>query len=669
MRNIVFFLFLFFKGFALWGMETSFDFTGLTPTFVIGPTGMLRPPDPVINPATGQARGTKRTRSEAGLSLDQRHNQAILSVVSVAAPRVPAPVEAQEAPTQSVQTGATLTYQALPADTQAHIMSFLSPDSLDVLRQVSQDQRVVANSLRRVLRIPLSDLIRTHLWGPYNHVTHLTLTRHALSQRCLNARQVLLIAQHFPYLSHLSLSGLGITLDAFHLLTRHTSFNNLRELDISHNRLTNEHFEYFRDAVFNDTLEVLNASDTQATADALRILAQRDTLANLRVLDVSRNAFGAEGFEALARASFSTCLGVLRISRVALDTHSPNTLRAFEQLTRNFKRLRTLDISYNMLNDALISLLGTSIFAPYLEELCISGNNITHLLFESWRKSQAFSRLRILRASGGAFGTVGVRALVGCAFVNRLEILSLGFSNLAAESIQELANGNFVNLYELVLASNAFGNEGLQSLINSKFSSQLRILNMAHTGITSTGALLIRNNNAFERLISLTIGGNVLGDAGFIDLASTRFAPNLETLFINSAYISPHGMQTIAALQAFPRLTSLDFAGNPNSALNWLAQTAFASHLIELSLNYTNITPGVLEYLTGQNAFSSLRVLNIAENPLVANGLRLLSQASFARNLRVLNLNRTGTSTAFTAQERNRILRESFPSLQVYGYQ
>jgi uncharacterized protein (TIGR02996 family) len=278
----------------------------------------------------------------------------------------------------------------------------------------------------------------------------------------------------------------------------------------------------------------------------------------------------------------------LRMRGVAPRVFSEEAIRVILE-AKYLIRLRSLDVSGNMLRDDSLARLLALPVVQQLESLDISSNVLGNATLTSLT-ALPWPRLRRLSLSNNQIGVEGVRALFRSDLWPRLEEIDLSW--LAVD-----------------------GDPGLDRALETCMATHLDVLGLA-TGTTTVTRALCQARN-WGRLRSLEIHNApfALGDLDRF-LAHPGLA-NLEHLVLRQCQLSPWDMKRLAACPLLGNLRRLEVQGNLG-AFTALARSKCIRQL--RSLSGCDEDAGVIAFLRSPNA-AHLRRLNFECDDDAANRL------------------------------------------------
>ncbi|WP_232055928.1 TIGR02996 domain-containing protein [Tuwongella immobilis] len=180
---------------------------------------------------------------------------------------------------------------------------------------------------------------------------------------------------------------------------------------------------------------------------------------------------------------------------------------------------------------------------------------------------------RSLELENAGLDALALARLGLCPQLESLRELRLIRQGLGSAAMEQLARGSvFCQLESLDLHGNPLNDIGARALAQSHAFPHLRSLRLSQAGevdylysIRSAGAAALAIGWHFEHLRELNLSGQFIGDSGLAFLARSQSLAGLELLNIADNDVGAIGTTGIEALadDAFSRLRVLILAGNP----------------------------------------------------------------------------------------------------------
>jgi uncharacterized protein (TIGR02996 family) len=381
------------------------------------------------------------------------------------------------------------------------LQQLLTSPNLDRLNALNLDSNDINTpGIRALIRSPLLarllrlDLSRNRAFGdtaarllaheaPADNLEVLRLCR---TNFTMSGLYDLLGSSRLPSLRHLHVSGVhsgGYPLASqSSLLSNVRLMTQLRSLDLSE-----------RDRAVTWLLSILNSAyapidlrdlclrNTSAESSDVEHLAQSSALANLTVLDLSRNNLGAAGAQGLA--------------------HPPY-----------LASLTKLNVSHNNIRDMGAKAIVESPHLGQLRVLILAGNAIGGPGLKSLAESANLDHLHTLNLAGNFIGADSVRSLAESTHLWKLTCLDLSDAFLEEDSARILASSaNLTRLTTLLLKKNLLGDGGARALAQSPHLTRLSTLDLNDTRLGKAGAEALAAAS-WRRMRNLDLRGNVFTD-------------------------------------------------------------------------------------------------------------------------------------------------------------
>ena len=184
------------------------------------------------------------------------------------------------------------------------------------------------------------------------------------------------------------------------------------------------------------------------------------------------------------------------------------------------------------------------------------------------------------------------------------------------------------------------GNDGIRALAESPYLENLHTLECYNSRITDSGATALANSSGLANLRQLTLRGNKLGETGVKALAASPYLHHLVRLDLSLTELSGTGLKTLAASPTFANVRSLNIGGNRiGDAATLALATAEHWRLSHLSMNGVDITDEGADTLVRSPSLEELLTLQLSGNKqLGANGLRSLLSSPVLKSLQLLSV-------------------------------
>lgn len=146
---------------------------------------------------------------------------------------------------------------------------------------------------------------------------------------------------------------------------------------------------------------------------------------------------------------------------------------------------------------------------------------------------------------GNRVGDEGAQALLASSTLSSLKILDLSQNNLGPQSPVALAKGGLPQLQELVLDSNALGDEGASYLAAQ--ARDLERLQLGWNGVGDLGANALAYGPLLKHSKVLLLSSNDIGPAGAAALAAGPSLGELEALYLSGNKVDAAGESLLEA--------------------------------------------------------------------------------------------------------------------------
>ena len=290
---------------------------------------------------------------------------------------------------------------------------------------------------------------------------------------------------------------------------------------------------------------------------------------SLQVLDVSFNAIGDDGAEALAEALHTNnSLQVLNVSNNVISVDGAKVLAGALHVN---KTLKTLHLRCNKIGaEGAVSLSEALVHNQTLQKLDVSCNHIGVNGARALGKAlHTNNSLQVLNVSHNDIGVAGAKALADALHVNKsLKTLHLRGNKISADGAVSFSEALVYNqtLQELDVPYNHIGVNGARALGKAlHINNSLQVLDVSHNDIGDDGvkalAEALHTNNSLQ---VLDVSENEIGGTGTKALAEALHTNKcLQKLNISCNEIGEIGAEAfIKALRTNNSLRELDVSHN-----------------------------------------------------------------------------------------------------------
>ncbi len=213
--------------------------------------------------------------------------------------------------------------------------------------------------------------------------------------------------------------------------------------------------------------------------------------------------------------------------------------------------------------------------------------------------------------------------------------------DVTAEQMTPLANSpHLEKLTSLNLGLNSIGNNGARSLANSPHVKNLKQLDLSNNEIGNDGARSLANSPHVKNLKQLDLSNNEIGNDGARAIAESPHLENLTSLRMGCNEIGITGIRALANSQHMEKLTNLDLSINEigDGGVQALASSPHMQNLTDLSLMNNNIGPTGAQALADSTHLKNLKRLDLSRNRIGNNGAWVLANSPSLASLAELYL-------------------------------
>jgi uncharacterized protein (TIGR02996 family) len=481
----------------------------------------------------------------------------------------------------------------------------------------------------------------------------------SLDMRSLDWELLAQIPVRYPLLRTLRL--IHCTADEFFRLVEQSCWSQIRELDLSGNRLGTEFVEQLSQCSWCSQLESLDLSQNRILDQGAQILAASPYFTSLCKLELRRNHLSNPAVTSLVRAPWFGQLVELDLSenhgitfyswQTLMLRTEPNRLRkvGLEQcnLGRDFMRmsphsgegwsLTQLSLDSNQLASQHMDAISSVQFMTQIQELSVGNNPIG--VTSMARLVQTCRSLRKLVADGTQLnGNTRVKPLWDWPL--SLRSLDLSHNHLTDISLSQMLETLPEQLSSLSLNHNDVGKASLHMLTQSAFFPALRQLGLRFTRLTNEGVVRLMKSSHFPSLTKLDLGYNHLNSEAVRCLVGQDCLSGLLHLWLPGNQIDALGAHSLATAPILNELATLDLAENAlsNEGARALAESKVLGNLRRLSLRRNRVTsPGAMA-LSQSTSLSRVQDLDCSENNIGQSGTEAVANAIVFRQLQSLDL-------------------------------
>lgn len=220
---------------------------------------------------------------------------------------------------------------------------------------------------------------------------------------------------------------------------------------------------------------------------------------------------------------------------------------------------------------------------------------------------------------------------------HHLRALTLHQQNISPELLSPI----FTNtaLLELDLGWNLLGRLSLSMLLSSLPQTAISTLRLGYAGLEDDAIMTIAQAQEIRQLRHLSLRNNELGLVGVIALTQSPHLDQLTTLDLTQLRLKDT-FGVLVEQDAFPSLKTLNLAGNDIDlyGAEALAKSPLLSRLESLDLSYNQLNDEGLEVLLSAPDLSSLHTLDLSHNGITEAGVRALARCPKLVALRALTL-------------------------------
>jgi uncharacterized protein (TIGR02996 family) len=343
-------------------------------------------------------------------------------------------------------------------------------------------------------------------------LTSLDLSRGEIDSEALGW---LLTSPHLTRLRELDLGDNRLTQEGMASLAAVATPMRLHRLVLARNPIGDAGAAMLAAAPFCAELVDLDLASCEIQPDGVQVLARAPWMSRLGRLNLSHNRAGAGGILALAR-TLTRELFDLHLCDVGLDSEAVKLLAETESVSG----LHTLDLSGNPLDVPAMEALASSPYLGQLRELNLAGCGLDGPALQALAKAPWRQGLVRLTLSGNPLGSTSLAALFGQGSMAGLNDLFLHACALDSSAGSILAAARLTGLHWLNLGQNHLGPAGTKALADSSLAASLVRLILDGNQIGDEGAAALAEGK-WGLLANLSLEGNKVSEAGARTLASS----------------------------------------------------------------------------------------------------------------------------------------------------
>ena len=439
-------------------------------------------------------------------------------------------------------------------------------------------------------------------------------------------------------IAKISLESSNLTSLHVKIIENYLQLNDLKRLDLSSNKLSEEGGEIIGCNKSWINLEELTLRETEIGDKSAIAIGSNQTWKNLKELDLSQNNIGDEGAISIAGNDVWESLTVLNLSSNSIGTKGIVSIIT----NKTWIHLQNLELIHNLSEVEEKDLLQTikNIPSTKSEKLTLPGFQLDHELLQIIKYSVPESVKEILFGKK-RYGNNVVRIIANNETWTGLMKLDLSDNGVTDDvGAKIISNLSWVEVEEINLSSNYLGSESGKALVENKTLKKLRKLNLNCNEIEEKSISLIGKNNSCTYLQVLDLSMNNIGDEGAAGLSENVSWVNLTSLDLHINNIGDEGAAALSKNMSWVNLTSLNLSENKINAKGAAALSKNVSWtvLTSLHLGADNIDVEGAAALSENVSWTIITSLNLYSNNIGAEGAAALSKNMSWTTLTTLDL-------------------------------
>ena len=269
-------------------------------------------------------------------------------------------------------------------------------------------------------------------------------------------------------------------------------------------------------------------------------------------------------------------------------------------------------------------------FLSAITELDLSDNSIGRSGIPELANARRSEQLRSLYVSQTRLAGPGMQDLMRASLWS-LERLDCSQNGLSPFDVRALTQSEqFAKLTSLNLGQNTIADDGLRLLSQWDRLRSLREINLSYNDIGPVGLKTLSVSEHMVDLESLNLSGNTLHGGGVHEIASGSNFGRLRDLKLNDSGLEATDLMRLVRSPYLKRLVRLELDFNPLGELPPdILQSAIFSGVRHLSLRHTQLDNVSARGIAKSDAFESIELLDVRENPLIDSRTKLLLSERF----------------------------------------
>ncbi|KAK3826406.1 MAG: hypothetical protein J3R72DRAFT_426463 [Linnemannia gamsii] len=327
-----------------------------------------------------------------------------------------------------------------------------------------------------------------------------------------------------------------------------------------------------------ETINITGAAISASDAKLLARLIRSSDAANIKVLQLARNAISQQAIKYIFEAwKYNQTITTISLSRSGMND---KTVKYVSKMLAKNETLQELDLSSNRITATGMELLAEGlVYNRALTRLCLQSNNIKRAGAPFLARLLTKNRvLRHLNVGSNGLGTEGCSLIADAVRFNRtLNSLSLDMNEMGPKGATAMATALVSNrhLTYLYLPHNNIGDQGLVEICESLkrnrsligLDLELNNIGSAQSlvGMTALGDILKTNKSLREINLAYNLfSGDAIGEL----MKGVAVNSTLESINFTNCGISTEGALAIAEVLPSARgLQNLGLTSNPDIAV------------------------------------------------------------------------------------------------------
>ena len=298
----------------------------------------------------------------------------------------------------------------------------------------------------------------------------------------------------------------------------------------------------------------------------------------------------------------------------------------------DFSKLTCLDLTYDHIGDDDVLLLARSPHMANLTNLNLSSNLLGDASMIEIARSPYLGNLTILILNHNRrISDEGVKALSRSSTLSRLTKLELGLNQFSADGLISILQSEYLtNLTALDLPHTELGDGDIVVLkrqLQRVFTSSVTSFNLSCVRTSFTILLMLLESSLMMNLSTLDLR---CGEVTYVEaLVRSSHVRNIKTLNLSGCKVTDESLKSLVQSSNFMKLTSLDLSCNyiRDDGVWTLTHSRYLRNLAHLDLNCNAIRNSGARILAESDLLGRLKYLNLSYNEIETEGIEAVRRS------------------------------------------